>query len=345
VKQPRGVTHRIARRSTSARTLKGYSTILDYRAVPGWLMPNDGPLGHTNGGIAVRANGEIYVTHRLPVMGIAVYAPDGTYLRNVPNAPRNLHTIFIRTEPEGEVLYTVRGGGAADTGPYSGSVATGPIIEKMTLEGEVLLSISASAIPDKFKGTELNKGEHGALVVRMSGLAVAPNGDLYASDGYASDYVHRFDRAGKYLTSFGGKETPNGFNRLHNLAIDTRFTPLRIIGTDQRNNRLVHWSLDGEFLGVFASDLRVPKDVAIYDDYIVVAEAKGRMAVLDKAGEIVTTFGTNTVEEETGTPNTPPGKWRPGIVTTPHAVAVNAHGDVFVHEWNFFGRVLRFNRQ
>ncbi|MBM4263328.1 MAG: hypothetical protein FJ145_18090 [Deltaproteobacteria bacterium] len=313
--------------------------------MPGWLMPNDGPLGHTNGGIAVRANGEIFVTHRLPITGIAVYAPNGTYLRNVANAPRNLHTILIRTEPEGEVLYTIRGGGAADTGPYSGSVATGPIIEKMTLDGEVVLSISASAIPDRFKDTELNKGADGALVVRMSGLAVAPNGDLYASDGYASDYIHRFDRAGKYLTSFGGNKTPDGFNRLHNLAIDTRFTPLRIIGTDQRNNRLVHWSLDGEFLGVFAADLRVPKDVAIDDDYAVVAEAKGRIAVLDRAGKIVTTFGTNTVEEETGTPNTPPAKWRRGIVTTPHAVALNAHGDVFVHEWNFFGRVLRFNRQ
>jgi len=96
---------------------------LEYRAVPDWLMPNDGPLGHTNGGIAVRANGEIYVTHRLPVAGVAVYAPDGTYLRNIPNARRNLHTILIRTEAEGEVLYTVRGGGAAGTHPYSGSVS------------------------------------------------------------------------------------------------------------------------------------------------------------------------------------------------------------------------------
>jgi hypothetical protein len=95
----------------------GYPTILNYRAVAGWLMPNDGPLGYTNGSIAVSANGEVYVTHRLPMAGIAVYAPDGTCLRNVPNAPRNLHKIFIRTEPEGEVLYGVRGGGAGILGP------------------------------------------------------------------------------------------------------------------------------------------------------------------------------------------------------------------------------------
>ena len=85
--------------------------------------------------------------------------------------------------------------------------------------------------------------------------------------------------------------------------------------------------------------------MTIYGDYAVVAEIKGRIAMLDKAGHIVTTFGTNTAEDETGTPNTPPAKWRPGIVTAPHAVAVNAHGDVFVSEWSVFGRVDRFNRQ
>jgi len=37
-------------------------------------------------------------------------------------------------------------------------------------------------------------------------MDVAPNGDLYVTDGYASDYVHRFDRDGKYLKSFGGKK-------------------------------------------------------------------------------------------------------------------------------------------
>ena len=83
---------------------------LVYEAAPGWLLENDGPIGQTNGGIAVSANGEVYVAHRLPMAGIAVYAADGTYLRNVPNAPSNLHHIVIRMEPGGEVLYGVKGG-------------------------------------------------------------------------------------------------------------------------------------------------------------------------------------------------------------------------------------------
>ena len=41
----------------------------------------------------------------------------------------------------------------------------------------------------------------------------------------------------------------------------------------------------------------------------------------------------------------PPAPWRPGFVLSPHGVAVNAHGDVFVSEFNLFGRVHRFDRR
>src|SRR5436309_751117 len=84
------------------------------------------------------------------------------------------------------------------------------------------------------------------------------HGDVYVTDGYASDYVHRFDRAGLYLKSFGGRKEPYGFKTLHKIAIDPRFEPARIIGCDRANMRVVHLSLEGEFLGVVAKDLLLP---------------------------------------------------------------------------------------
>jgi len=41
----------------------------------------------------------------------------------------------------------------------------------------------------------------------------------------------------------------------------------------------------------------------------------------------------------------PPASWRPGFVLSPHGVAVTAHGDLFVSEFNLFGRVHRFDRR
>ena len=81
-----------------------------------------------------------------------------------------------------------------------------------TLDGKTVLEIPASAIPDQFKlsnpATKKNANgapglhpEAGKTFLRMTAMDVAPNGDLYVTDGYASDYVHRFDRNGKYLKS------------------------------------------------------------------------------------------------------------------------------------------------
>src|SRR5947208_2937038 len=98
-------------------------------------------------------------------------------------------------------------------------------------------------------------------------VAVSSNGDLYVTDGYASDYIHRFDHAGKYIKSFGGKKEPYNFNTLHKVAIDTRFQPARLIACDRANNRVVHLSLDGEFIGVVAKDLLLPAAIVLYGDY------------------------------------------------------------------------------
>jgi len=101
----------------------------------------------------------------------------------------------------------------------------------------------------------------GTLFMRLSGMAVAPNGELYVSDGYSSDYVHR---NGKHLKTFGGKKEPYNFNTLHKLAFDTRFTPVRIIAVDRANNRVVHLSLEGDLLGVVAKDMMLPAPVATH---------------------------------------------------------------------------------
>jgi hypothetical protein len=97
-------------------------------------------------------------------------------------------------------------------------------------------------------------------------IAVSSNGDVYVTDGYASDYIHRFHRTAKHIRSFGGKKEPYSFSTLHKLAIDTRFQHARIIACDRANNRVVHLSLDGDHLGVVAKDLLLPAAVTIDGD-------------------------------------------------------------------------------
>jgi hypothetical protein len=300
-----------------------------YEAVADWLRPPPGreTLGQMHGDIAVSRAGEVYVSVETPGMGVQVFSADGRYLRSLENAPADLHGFVIRDLGDGEHVYGVS--------------LRGQKFVKMTLGGEVVLEVTRDAIPREYWTENRFSTELGVL---LSGMDVAPNGDLYVTDGYSSDYVHRFDRQGKYLETFGGKAAPYGFNILHKIAMDTRFTPVRIIATDRLNNRVVHLSLDGELLGVVNDELMLPAAVAIDGDNVIVGELNGRVTILDKRGSVVAHLGANT-EEGIGTNRMPPERWRTGYVVAPHGVAANADGDIFVAEFSTFGRVHKFERR
>ena len=301
----------------------------EFTAVADWLKLPEGRqnLGNMHGDVAVSSAGEVYVSVQDPTAGVQVYAPDGKFLRNVPNAPSDFHGFVIRRHDDGEFLY--------------GATMRGQTVVKMALNGTIVMTIGSSSIPDQFKTKNARSGQ---LAMILTGVDVAPNGDIYVADGYASDYIHRFDRGGKYLSSFGGKAAPYRFNTLHKLAIDTRFSPNRLIAVDRANNRVVHMSLTGEFLGVVAKDLLLPAAVVISGDNAVIGELTGRVTLLDKAGNVVTRVGANT-EQGVGTNKIPPAQWKTGLVLSPHGVALNDKGDLFVAEFNSFGRVHRFNKQ
>jgi len=300
----------------------------EYTVAPNWLKLPEGraQLGNQHGDVAVSSAGDVYVSVQDPAAGLQVYAPDGKFLRNVNGAPSDFHGFVIHKEAGGEFIY--------------GATLRGQTIVKMTLDGAIVMTIGSASIPDQYK---IRNARSNQLALLLTGLDVAPNGDIYVADGYASDYIHRFDRTGKYLSTFGGKNPPYSFNTLHKLAIDTRFTPARLIACDRANNRVVHLSLEGVLLGVVAKDLLLPAAIVIDGDNAIVGELTGRVTVLDKAGAVVARVGTNT-EQGVGSNKLPPAQWREGFVLAPHGVALNAHGDLFVSEFSAFGRVHRFNR-
>src|SRR5262249_53737596 len=160
---------------------------------------------------------------------------------------------------------------------------------------------------DRFK----NHDDKGRPYMRLTGIAVAPDGDIYATDGYASDYIHHFSATGKYLTSFGGRDEPFGFMTLHKIAMDVRFNPVRIIASDRGHDRVVHLSLDGRLLGTVRASMMAPAAVAIQGNYAAIAELRptARVSVLDKSGDVVSQFGANTASAESGN-GSDPSKWR-----------------------------------
>jgi polar amino acid transport system substrate-binding protein len=167
-------------------TLVVHAAPPEFKTAPDWLkLPEGRPsLGNQHGDVAVSSRGEVYVSVQDPQAGLQVYAPDGRFLRNVRDAPSDFHGFVIRTQPDGEFIFASR--------------LREQSIVKMTLDGKAVMTIPGSAVPDEHKNRNARSGQ---LALALTGLDVAPNGDIYVTDGYASDYIHRFDRTGKRILS------------------------------------------------------------------------------------------------------------------------------------------------
>ncbi len=292
------------------------------------LTPPDGmaTIGDSHGDIAVSPAGEIYVSVQGGShAGIQVYAADGRYLRNVPGAPADLHGFIIAPGADG-VSYI-----------YGVSRLAQEIVQ-LGLDGRKVLAIPASAIPAQYRKDDKQ-------AINLTGIAVAAGGDLYVTDGYGLDFIHRFDRTGRYLATFGGKGAPWNFDQCHKIAIDPRFAPARLLCTDRRHNRLVHMDLDGKVLGVFADNLRLPSALAVRGDELAVGELQGRVTLLDKNGGVIAHIGANDNADEIRTNKAAPEIWTSDRFYAPHGLTYDAQGNLLVTEFNLWGRVSKVTRK
>ena len=305
----------------------GFSSAAEpkYSAVKGWLKPASDmqTIGQAHGDVAVSSNSDVYVSVGGARGGIQVFDKTGKYLRNVPNAPADFHGFVIHKEEAGEFIYGARLGGQA--------------ILKMQLDGRIVLSIAGSTIPP-----ELVRMRKGKPILRLTNVDVAPDGRIFAVDGYSSDVIHIFNADGKYQNSFGGKAAPFGFRTCHKIAIDGRFDPPRILCCDRENRRVVHLSIDGKVLNV-VKEMKRPAAVAVHGDLAAIAEIEGRVSLLDKAGNTVLQLGANEMKAQTATNKVKPTDWRTGVLTAPHGLDFDSHGNLFVTEYNVYGRVVRFD--
>ena len=300
---------------------------LQFHFIPDFLQPPPGKttVGNGHGEIGVDAAGNIYVSVMEADAGLQVYSPEGKYLRSLP-LPASIHGFVIRQTADGEFIYA--------------TVLNEQRILQCTLDGKTVLEIPTTSFPADKIATEKDKKLH------LTNCDVAPNGDIYAVDGYGQSWIFVFDKHGQFKKVFGGPVEPYKLANCHKIFVDHRFEPARLFLCDRGNNRLLHLDLDGNILGVIAQDgLRRPSSASFHGDLVCVAEIAGRVSIWNKEGVMVATLGQNDTPGQTNTPKVAPKDWRQGVVTSPHGITFDAQGNILETEWNQYGRVLKWDRQ
>ncbi len=80
---------------------------------------------------------------------------------------------------------------------------------------------------------------------RCTHTAMAPNGDVYVSDGYGNARVHKYAPDGRRLLSWGGPGTdPGEFNIPHNITCDAEGW---VYVADRENHRVQVFNGNGKY--------------------------------------------------------------------------------------------------
>ncbi len=175
----------------------------------------------------------------------------------------------------------------------------------------------------------------GEMFNRPTDVAINPlNGDIFISDGYGNSRVHRLDKDGNHILSWGEPGSDDGqFSLPHNIAM---LGTKEVIVCDRENHRVQVFTVDGKFVRSW----HVHHAVAVWanreDDNTVYIAEQGpppvqfgvrnlghRVSIYTRDGRLITRIG-----------NPLPGE-APDQFLWPHSVAVDSEGSVYVADVSY----------
>ena len=283
-----------------------------FRVDEGWGHLPDGWVLGDVAAVGVDRHDRVYVFHR-GEHPMIVFDQAGNFLRSWGEGVFN-HPHGVHLAPDDTIFCT-------DDGDHT--------VRRCTLDGRVLLEIGTPGKPAPFMS--------GQPFCRCTHTALAPNGDIYVSDGYGNPRVHRYAPDGRLLMSWGESGCdPGQFNLPHNIACDPDGY---VYVADRENHRIQVFDGNGRYETQW-NNLHRPSamlmtfgecplcyvgEIAPYmpvnRDY---PNLGPRISILDGKGNILVRLG-----------KPPTAGTAPGQFMSPHGLAVDSRGDLYVGEVAF----------
>ena len=316
----------------------------DFAEIP---YPDEAARGGAHHGIAVSSAGTLLTFHpaRSTVLELTT---DGKLVRTMDVPLSEAHGVTICTDGRNDCLWFADNGRKRQPyrdyeyvwGPKAGHTV------KMSLTGEIEMELVAPELPI------YNPGMFSPTEVAVWQKSDGGNDNIWVTDGYGQNHIHRFTATGEYVSSINGSEGDAGaFDTPHAIWIDTRKDEPELYIADRANGRVQVYSLDGEFRRSFGQDFMIsPSAFAPYGEFLIVAELSARLTVLDPEDRLVTYLGDN--HEEADAPGWPDmldergvrtrtDRLRPGKFNSPHGLATDRESSIYVSEWLIGGRYIK----
>lgn len=199
-------------------------------------------------------------------------------------------------------------------------------VRKFTLDGKLLLSLGTANKQAPFMS--------GKPFCRCTHTALSPRGDIFVSDGYGNAAVHKYDPDGRLLLSWGKPGTgPGEFNLPHNICCDADGW---VYIADRENHRVQIFDGNGRYEKQI-NNMHRPSGLAITPGpcpCCIVGELQAyqpvnrmtpnlgaRLSIVDQRSKVV-----SRIDRGLGAGT------RPGQFISPHSIALDSRGDMYVGE-------------
>jgi DNA-binding beta-propeller fold protein YncE len=293
-----------------------------YRVEAGWpQFPGDGPHGEAVA-VACDRHGRVFIFFRGP-QPVRVYEADGRFVTGWGEG------LFAR--PHGLFI------GPDDTVWCTDDVDH--TVRAFTPDGNLILTLGTSG-----RHSDTGATSHDYRTIRRAGppfnyptnLALAPDGDLYVTDGYGNARVHRFTPDGRLVQSWGEPGSgPGQFHVPHGLAVDREGT---VYVADRENSRVQLFSPEGVYRGEWTDVARPCQLYIDRDGWVYVAELGfragrwagtgppppgapgGRVSIFDRTGRLHARWGGGD------------DPCAAGDFFAPHGIWVDSQGSIYVAE-------------
>ena len=283
-----------------------------YRVVEGWGKLPGGWEFRDVGAVAVDSKDQVYVFNR-GKHPMIVFDRDGNFLRAWgEDLFGRAHGLHIGPD---DMLY------CTDDGNHT--------VRKCTPEGKVLLELGIPGEPAPFMA--------GEPFHRCTHTALSPDGHIFVSDGYGNARVHKYTPDGRLVKSWGEPGTdPGQFNIVHNIVADADGW---VYVADRENHRVQVFDSDGKYETQWnnmhrPSGLFMPHGRCQHC-YIgelgpgmevnrFVPNIGPRLSIYTHEGDLVARLGSR---DGVGS--------EPGRFMSPHGLAVDSRGDIYVGEVSY----------
>jgi hypothetical protein len=298
-----------------------------YEWVRGWgTLPGGKQLGNTHGCIVVDSQDHVYLCTDTED-AVVVFDRDGKVLRTWgKELAGGLHGLALVQEGGEEFLML------AHIGRHQ--------VMKATLEGEILWTL------DYPKESGIYEKPEQYLPTSVAPLA---DGGFLVADGYGRSWIHRYDKARKYLKSFGGPGTELGkLQTPHGIWVETRGERPVLLVADRENQRIQVFDLEGkplrEVKDLEHDLLRRPCHMHPFGSELAVADLAGRVTLLDSHLGLVAHLGDNPDPAKRARNDVLPPEWKDGEFISPHCANWDSQGNLYVTDWVSTGRITKLAR-